>query len=67
MMLKTAGILIGGIFVGAVAVEIVRKSRPGILDKFYADASRMTSGIKAAFKEGYKGVAGRREAEDAPA
>lgn len=66
MILKTVGVLVAGIFVGAVAMEIVRKKRPDILDKFYTDTRRMTRGIKAAFKEAYKSVPEERETDEAP-
>ena len=52
-MVKSLGILIGGIFVGAVAAEIVREKCPDALDKLYSKTSEVTSGVKEAFKKGY--------------
>ncbi len=52
-MIKSLGILIGGIFVGAVSVEVIRKNYPEALDKLYAKSRKMTSGAKEAFKKGY--------------
>ena len=60
-MFKSLGILIGGIFVGAVGAEIIRKEYPDVLDKLckQADnlcekATKITSGVKEAFKQGYQ-------------
>ena len=53
-MLKGLGILIGGIFVGAIGIEIVQKKYPGAMDKVYAGARRTASEIKDAFKSGYQ-------------
>ena len=52
-MIKSLGILIGGVFVGAVGVEIVRKKYPESLNKLYAKTCEMASGAKEAFKKGY--------------
>jgi len=52
-MIKSLGILIGGIFVGAVGVEIIRRKNPEALDKLYARAREITSEVKEAFKKGY--------------
>lgn len=52
-MLKSLGILIGGIFVGAVSAEIIRKKCPDSLDKVYTRICEATSGVKDAFKKGY--------------
>ena len=52
-MLKGLGILIGGVFVGAVSVEVVRKKYPDIVDKLYSKAGRTISEAKEAFKNGY--------------
>lgn len=52
-MLKSLGILVGGIFVGAVGAEILRKKYPETLDKFFSKTSEITSGVKEAFKKGY--------------
>ena len=52
-MIKSLGILIGGIFVGAVGVEIIRRKNPEALDKLYARTHEITSEVKEAFKKGY--------------
>ncbi len=52
-MVKSLGILIGGIFVGAVSAEIIRKKYPKAMNSMYAKTCEITSGIKEAFKEGY--------------
>ena len=64
MMLKTLSVLVGGIFVGAVAVEILRKNRPDLLERFYADGSRIARGIKTAFKEGYESIPNGQDVEE---
>lgn len=53
-MIKSLGAMIGGIFVGAVGVEIIRRKYPDALDKLYARACEMGSGVKEAFKKGYE-------------
>ncbi len=53
-MLKSLGILIGGVFVGAVSVEVVRRKCPDALDKLYAKTREVASEVKEAFKNGYK-------------
>jgi len=53
-MLKSLGILIGGVFVGAVSVEVVRKKCPDALDKLYAKTREVASEVKEAFKNGYE-------------
>ena len=52
-MLKSLGILIGGVFIGAVGVEVVRNKYPESLDKLYAKICETASGAKEAFKKGY--------------
>ena len=52
-MIKSLGILIGGVFVGAVGAEIIRKKYPKTSDKLYSKTCEMTSGVKEAFKKGY--------------
>ncbi|HIJ66795.1 MAG TPA: hypothetical protein HPP51_00730 [Planctomycetes bacterium] len=51
-MIKSLGILIGGVFIGAVGVEIIRKKYPESLDKLYAKTCEMASGAKEALKRG---------------
>ena len=53
-MLKSLGILIGGVFVGAVSVEVVRRKCPDALDKLYAKTREVASEVKEAFKNGYE-------------
>jgi hypothetical protein len=55
-MLKTLSAIAGGIFVGAVAVEILRTKCPDTLDKFYAKVNNFAAGIKEGFHEGYCSV-----------
>ncbi|MHC4790987.1 MAG: hypothetical protein ACYS8Y_06065 [Planctomycetota bacterium] len=52
-MVKSLGILIGGIFVGAVGAEIIRKKYPKAMNSMYAKTCEITSGIKEAFQKGY--------------
>ena len=52
-MLKTLGILLGGVFVGAVGAELIRKEYPDALDKLQSKTSEVASGVKEAFKKGY--------------
>ncbi len=40
-MLKTMGIIVGGMFVGAVAVEIVREKCPRIVNAFYEKVNHL--------------------------
>jgi hypothetical protein len=56
-MIKSLGILIGGVFVGAVGVEIIRRKCPDALGKMCAKTRETTSGITEAFKNGYKSAA----------
>ena len=53
-MLKSLGILIGGVFVGAVSVEVVRRKCPDALDKLYVKTREAVSEVKKAFKNGYE-------------
>jgi hypothetical protein len=52
-MIKSLGILIGGVFIGAVGVEIFRTKYPKSLDNLYAKTRETASGAKEAFKKGY--------------
>ena len=61
-MLKSLGIVIGGVFVGAVAMEIIHKKCPNALDKLYSKTHEITSGAKEAFKKGYENAMRPREA-----
>ena len=51
-MIKTLGILLGGIFVGAAGAEILRKKSPKIMDKLCAKASTVPGDVS----EGVSGV-----------
>ncbi len=65
-MEKELGILIGGIFVGVVAAEIMRKVCPGWLNKPCAKVGKLTHTAKEAFVEGYReslGTSGPAPAE----
>ena len=53
-MLKTLGILIGGVFIGAVSVEVVRKKFPDAMDKLCTKTREVASEVKEAFKNGYE-------------
>ena len=53
-MIKSLGILIGGIFVGAVGMEVIRKKCPDVLDKLHTRTCEITSGVKEAFMKGYE-------------
>jgi len=63
-MFKSLGILIGGIFVGAVGAEIIRKKYPETLDKLCTKTCEMTSGIKEAFKKGYENALQSQQAAE---
>ena len=52
-MVKSLGILVGGVFVGAVSAEIIRKKYPKAMNNVYAKTCEITSGVKEAFKKGY--------------
>ncbi len=52
-MIKSIGALLGGIFIGAVAMEIVRRKYPNGLDKLYGGVREAASGAKEAFEQGY--------------
>ena len=56
-MIKSLGILIGGVFVGSVGIEIIHRKYPDALDKMCTKTREITSGIKEAFKNGYKNAA----------
>ena len=53
-MLNSLGILIGGVFIGAVGAEVVRKKYPGTVHKLHAKACQVISEAKEAFKNGYR-------------
>jgi hypothetical protein len=53
-MLKSLGVLIGGVFVGAVGVEVVNRKYPEAVNKMQEKVRQLTSEAKKAFKNGYK-------------
>ncbi|MHC4738275.1 MAG: hypothetical protein ACYS9Y_05155 [Planctomycetota bacterium] len=62
-MIKGLTIMIGGIFVGAVGMEIIHRKFPKKMKKFYKKTRSITSAAKdvcsdakEAFKTGYKNV-----------
>ena len=55
-MLKALGILIGGVFVGAVGAEVIQKKYPDALGKLYTKPREMVHEMTEAFKNGYKKV-----------
>jgi len=61
-MLKGVGILIGGIFVGAVGVEVIHKKYPDALAKLYTRTREIASEAKEAFRKGYANAVRSREA-----
>ena len=50
-MIKSLGIMIGGIFIGAVGMEIICKKYPEALDKFYKRTRKIASGAKEVCRE----------------
>ena len=63
-MVKSIGILLGGIFVGAVGAEIVRKKCPDVVDNVYNKTCEITVGVKEAFKKGYASVTQPQQAAE---
>lgn len=53
-MIKSLGILLSGVFIGAIGVEIVHKKCPDVLNKLYSKTCDIASGAKEAFKKGYQ-------------
>jgi hypothetical protein len=66
-MIKSLGVLIGGVFIGAVGVEVFRKKCPKALDKLYSKTCNVTSGAKEAFKKGYANAVQPKQAAQAGA
>lgn len=63
-MFKSLGFLVGGIFVGAVAMEVLRKTFPKALDTAYDRTREIASGAKDAFQRGYEGVTSFRQSPE---
>jgi hypothetical protein len=63
-MVKSLGALIGGIFLGAVAMEILRRKCPDAVDKLCAGVREIGSGAKDAFKQGYVKAARPQQAAE---
>ena len=63
-MLKNLGILLGGVFVGAVAAEIIRKKCPDVGEKLCTKICNVTSGVREAFKTGYENATQPRQATE---
>lgn len=53
-MLKSLGFLLGGVFIGAVGAEVVRKKYPETVHELHAKACRVITEAKEAFKNGYR-------------
>lgn len=65
--MKTLGILIGAVFVGAVGMEIVRRKCPKALDKAYAKTRGIATEAKEAFTKGYQAATGTQKTAKATA
>jgi len=55
-MVKGLGIMLGGVFVGAVGMELYRRKYPDALSKLYAKAREIASAAQEAFQAGYEKV-----------
>jgi hypothetical protein len=66
-MIKSLGILIGGIFIGAVGAEVARKKYPDALNKLCARTREIASEVKESFRDGYKNAMHPQEAVKASA
>ena len=60
-MIKELGVLAGGIFIGAVAAEVARKTCPNGLDKLRSKAGALSNAAKEAVMEGYHGALSAQE------
>jgi len=60
-MFKELGIIIGGIFVGALGSELIRKKYPDALNKLYTKTREITLEAKEAFKKGYDNAGRSRQ------
>lgn len=66
-MFKGLGLLIGGIFVGAVGMEIYRRECPDALKNLYKKAGDVAVEAKEAFKKGYDDAVSPKKAAKASA
>lgn len=71
-MIKSLGIIIGGIFIGAMGMEIIHKKYPKALNNRYKKVRKITSGVKEickdvkeAFKAGYENATPTKKAAPA--
>ena len=64
-MLRTLGVVLGGLFAGAVVMEVVHKKYPDGLDRLYSKIGGIGSGIKEGFKEGYQSAKKAQEPAEA--
>ncbi len=60
-MIKGIGILVGGVFIGALGVEIVRRAWPGGFDSLHSKVGEFGDVARDAFMEGYRGAIGGQE------
>ncbi len=60
-MFKSLGVMIAGMFVGALVMEVFRKACPDALDKAYERSREIASGAKEAFQKGYEGITSPRD------
>ncbi len=63
-MLKGLGVLLGGVFIGAVGVEIVRKKCPDAREKVCTKVREVASDMKAAFMNGYQRATRNQESAE---
>ncbi|HIJ66790.1 MAG TPA: hypothetical protein HPP87_03115 [Planctomycetes bacterium] len=61
-MLKSLGILTGGVFIGAVGAEIVHKKYPQTVEKLKSKFCLIISEAKDAFRNGYQNATGPKPA-----
>ncbi len=66
-MFKGIAILIGGVFVGAFGVAIVRRGWPNGFDNLYSKVGEFGDSAKDAFMDGYHGSISEQEASPAEA
>ncbi len=56
-MVKSLCVLVGGVFVGAVGMEILHRTYPNAMGKLYSRAHEAASGAREAFRAGYESAA----------